>query len=59
MTDDDKIILDSLKELGIRFWIKDGKLAFKYPDGLEGSGRKDLFKFIKNHEPGLLRILQK
>jgi hypothetical protein len=46
----DDFIYKGLKELGVRFWKKDGELAFKYPEGLEGDGRKDLFKFIKDHE---------
>lgn len=58
MVDDDKLILDSLKDLGIRFWLKDGELCFKYPENLEGD-RKSLYKFIRDHESGLIRILQK
>ena len=43
-------IYEGLKELGVKFWIKDGELAFKYPEGLEGDGKKELFKLIKDHE---------
>jgi hypothetical protein len=38
-----------LKYLGVRFWIKDEELAFKYPEIISGN-TKDLFKFIKDHE---------
>ena len=43
-------IYEGLKYLGVRFWIKGSELCFRYPEGLEGDGRKDLFKFIKDHE---------
>ena len=46
----DNFIFEGLKELGVRFWIKDGELHFKYPEGLEGDGRKDLYKLIKDYE---------
>ncbi len=51
-------ILNNLMEFGIKFWIKDGELHFKYPDGLDGEGKKELFKFIKNHEEGIKEILK-
>lgn len=43
-------VYKGLKELGVKFWIKEGELAFKYPVGLEGNGRKDLYKLIKDYE---------
>lgn len=46
----DDFVYKGLKELGVRFWIKDGELHFKYPEGLEGDGRKDLYKLIKDYE---------
>ena len=55
---DDELILDSLKDLGVRLWVKDGELHFKYPEGLEGNGRKDLYLFIKKHEEGIMRVLR-
>jgi len=42
-------IYEGLKYLGVRFWIKDEELAFKYPEIISGN-TKDLFKFIKDHE---------
>ena len=51
-------IYEGLKYLGVRFWIKDGELAFKYPEGL-GGDRKSLYKFIKEHQETLKRALQK
>ena len=42
-------IYEGLKYLGVRFWIKDGELAFKYPEIISGN-TKDLFKLIKDHE---------
>jgi len=56
--DDDQLILESLKDLGIQFWIGDGSLHFKYPPELSGEGKKDLYKFIKDHEQGIMRALQ-
>ena len=56
MEDLDRDILESLQELGIKFWEKDGELHFKYPEGLEGD-RKSLYKFIREHEMRLLEIL--
>lgn len=50
--------IKGLKELGVRFWKKDGELAFKYPEGL-GGDRKSLYKFIKEHQETLKRALQK
>ncbi len=43
-------VYKGLKELGVKFWEKDGELHFKYPEGLEGDGRKDLYKLIKDYE---------
>lgn len=43
-------VYKGLKELGVKFWIKDGELCFRYPEGLEGDGRKYLFKLIKDYE---------
>lgn len=51
-------ILNNLIEFGIKFWIKDNELHFKYPEGLEGEGKKELFKFIKSHEEGIVEILR-
>ena len=51
-------IYEGLKYLGVRFWLKDGELCFKYPDDL-GGDRKSLYKFIKDHQDGLKRALQK
>jgi hypothetical protein len=42
-------IYEGLKYLGVRFWIKDEELAFKYPEIISGN-TKDLFKLIKDHE---------
>lgn len=56
---DDELILDSLKDLGVTLWIKNGELHFKYPEGLEGDGRGDLYLFIKKHEQGIMRALRK
>ena len=42
-------IYEGLKYLGVRFWIKDEELAFKYPEIISGN-TKDLFKFIKDNE---------
>ena len=42
-------IYEGLKYLGVRFWIKDEEIAFKYPEIISGY-TKDLFKFIKDHE---------
>ena len=58
MEDLDRDILESLQEVGIQFWVLNGELRFKYPEGLEGD-RKSLYKFIKNHQAGLIRILQR
>jgi len=54
----DDLIYKGLKELGIRFWMKDGELYFKYPQDL-GGDRISLYKFIKDHQAGLIRILQR
>lgn len=43
-------VYKGLKELGVKFWLKDGELCFRYPEGLAGDGRKDLYKLIKDHE---------
>lgn len=56
--DDDRIVYDGLKDFGVRMWVKEGEFCFKYPEGVEGEGRKDLFKFIKAHEEGLKRIVE-
>ena len=42
-------IYEGLKELGVKFWIKDEQLCFKYPEIASGS-TKDLYKLIKDHE---------
>lgn len=57
--DDNQIIFDGLKDLGIQMWVRDGELHFKYPPELSGEGKKDLYKFIKTHEQGIIRVLQK
>lgn len=51
-------IYEGLRDLGIKFWIQENELRFKYPIGLEGDGKKDLFKFIKNHEEGLKTVVE-
>ncbi len=51
-------IFDSLVEFGIKFWIKDGELHFKYPEGLGGEGKPELFKFIKAHEKEIMEFLR-
>ena len=51
-------IYDNLLEFGIKFWIRDGELYFKYPEGLEGEGGAELFKFIKGHEEGIKRRIE-
>jgi len=48
-------IYNNLVEFGIKFWIRDGELYFKYPEGLEGEGKAELFKFIKGHEEEIKR----
>lgn len=50
-------IYEGLRDLGIRFWIQDEELYFKYPLGIDGDGKKDLFKLIKNHEEGLKTVV--
>ena len=42
-------IYEGLKYFGVKFWIKDGELFFKYPEIVNGN-TKDLFKLIKDHE---------
>lgn len=49
--------IKGLKELGVRFWKKDGELAFKYPEGLEGDGRGKLYGLIKSYEKAILNRL--
>lgn len=53
----DDFVYKGLKELGVRFWKKDGELAFKYPEGLEGDGRGKLYGLIKSHEKAILNRL--
>lgn len=53
----DDFVYKGLKELGVRFWIKDGELAFKYPEGLEGDGRGKLYGLIKSYEQAILNRL--
>ena len=45
----DNWIYEGLKYFGVKFWIQDGELHFKYPEIASGN-TKDLFKFIKDHE---------
>jgi len=59
------MILENLEDLGIRFWVKprEGhqpfRLAFKYPEFTDDSGRKELYKFIRDHERKLIEIIRK
>ena len=53
----DDFVYKGLKELGVRFWKKDGELAFKYPEGLEGDGRGKLYGLIKSYEKEILNRL--
>jgi hypothetical protein len=50
-------IYEGLKYFGVKFWIKDDELHFKYPEIISGN-TKDLFKFIKDHEQGIMRAMQ-
>ena len=54
----DDEIYNNLVEFGLKFWIRDGELHFKYPEGLEGEGKAELFKFIKAHEEGIKRRIR-
>jgi hypothetical protein len=56
--DVDELIFEGLKDLGILFWLKGNELCFKYPEGLAGDGRKQLYTFIKIHEEAIRRQLQ-
>ena len=48
------LVLAGLRDLGVRMWVKEDatgkRVAFKYPPFEDETGRKDLFKFIKDHE---------
>jgi len=58
-------ILENLEDLGIRFWVKprEGhqpeRLAFKYPEFTDDEGKKELYKFIRDHERKFIEIIRK